>query len=871
MTITARQLVTWFFLACFYVLAAKIGLSLAFEQANTSPVWPPTGIAIAALLYLGGSCWPGIWLGAFLANFMTGLPFSTASLIATGNSFEALVAYWLLVKLASRFPFYSVVSVAKFGLIVCVATTVSATVGVSSLFFGDFIKYENLLLLWTTWWLGDLVGAIVVTPFLIIWAEYHQFKLPSLKLVDFVGFIITLGCVIFIFSHWFSAGREHYPMAFVFFPIAIWLGYRFSQYGATLFIVLISGLAIYATLNGLGPFVRNSQNESLLLLQCFMGVLTLASLTVVASMDESKSANLKLAENQIKLNHLIERQSSDLEIAADEIKLAESVFNETLESIMITDKDALILRVNPAFSRTTGYTSSEVIGKNPKILKSGYHNSRYYQAFWQSLNKEKCWQGEVWDKRKNGEIFPAQLTVIAVVNKQGDIFQYIGIFTDLSEKKLTDEKIYQLAHFDPVSGLQNRISFRTQLEQAIAHAERQGSQMALLYLDLDNFKLINDATGHPIGDCLLKEVAERIRSTVRQEDSVANLGGDEFVILVMDIHSCQDASLVARKILDNISQPIFLQDNEVVVTASIGISSYPLDGKDADTLLMNADAAMHIAKRNGRNMIEFFTSEMGVKAQDQLLLENDMRKALENDEFILHYQPQVNVGDEKVIGCEALIRWQHPTRGLLSPADFIYIAEESGIIRELGQGVLREACLQQVRWKNQGLIELRMAINISSRQFFSQDLVTQVAEVMQSTGINSSNLELELTESTIMENVEENIRVLQQLHQMGVQLAVDDFGTGYSSMAYLKRFPIDKLKIDRSFVNDIATDPDDAAIVKATTTLGHSLHINVIAEGVETKAQLDFLKSIDCDEIQGYYYSKPLAVIEFEKFINGLI
>ncbi|MCW8878295.1 MAG: EAL domain-containing protein [Kangiellaceae bacterium] len=852
-----------------YYLAAVFGLSLAFEQANTSPVWPPTGIALSALLLRGIHLWPGVALGAFLVNVQTDVSFLSSALIAIGNTLEAVVGWWLLSKFSSRYPFDTISNVAKFALIITIATTVSATVGVTTLYLSNTIDANAYPLLWTTWWLGDLVGGIVVTPFLLTWLR-DDFSLWK-KLFSqepIYLFIIGFFSISVSFTDWFSFSGHNYPVAFIYLPVSIWIGYRLGHLGSTFFIIVLSGFAIYATLDGLGPFVRTSENESLLLLQGFMGVMMISTLALVASIEESKKANQKLADNEETLRQIVSQQTGDLETAAKQLKLAENVFRESDQAIVIADKEHKILRINPSFTKITGFSQDEVISRPIDILKSFKHSEEFYRNIRNQLLERGNWQGEIWEKKKNGEIYPTWQTVSAVRNSQHQVIQFISIFSDISEQKTAEEKIYHLAHYDVVTGLRNRTAFHDQLEKAIAYADRSRHQLAILYLDLDNFKLINDASGHPVGDQLLKHVADRMQESIREEDTVARLGGDEFVILLVELSAVNDAAMVADKILKEIAKPILLENTEVVVTGSIGISTYPIDGADADTLLKNADSAMYRAKAKGKNNNQFFTAEMNALAQERLALENDMRKALENNEFVLHFQPQFDINTKDIIGCEALVRWQHPERGLIQPNQFIPIAEESGLIKPLGHLVLLQACQARRRWSELGIPNFRVAVNISCRQFLSQQLITDIQDVLSYCQTSAELLELELTESTIMENVEENIKTLQKLHDMGIILSVDDFGTGYSSMAYLKRFPIDKLKIDRSFVRDIATDPDDAAIVEATTLLAHSLNLTVIAEGVEAVEQLDFLKQVGCDEVQGFYFSKPLQNDEFVRFVN---
>jgi len=865
---TSKKLFRWLIIAFAYLIMAKLGQSIAFEQTNTYPVWPPTGLAIAALFYFGLSTWPAVFMGAFIVNITAGIPLVAAITIGIGNTLEAIIACWLLTRYVGNSLFNSVVNVTKFSITIFFATMVSASIGASILFFSDSTYLAFYPLAWSSWWLSDLVSGLIITPFLLIWIKVNKDVLKTFFKIDGLLWLITAASILVVFSDLFVIGTEHYPFAFIYLPITLWAGYRFGHFGATLYLIIISVFAIHGTSNGFGPFIRVSEVETVLLLQSFIVVMMLATLIITASIEEKKLANKQLAKSQQTLKQLVAQQSGDLQTAADELKLAEIVFKESIVPIIIADTDALILRVNPAFTRVTGYTHEEVVGKNPRLLQSGKHDEVFYKSLWKSITDNGCWQGEVWDRRKNGEVYPSWLTMAAVRDEQFKIAQYICIFDDISAKKVDEDRIFKLAHFDLVSGLHNRASFHEQLELAINYAERQKHNLSLLYLDLDNFKLINDASGHLIGDLLLKHVAQRLKHIVRDEDSIARIGGDEFVVLVMGTNNSKNVAGIADKILKEIAKPILLGNTEVVVTSSIGISTYPADGTDADSLLRNADVAMYRAKDSGRNIYQFFTAEMNDQAEDRLLLENDMRKGIHANEFILHYQPQVDLASDKIVGCEALVRWDHPTRGRLPPNLFIPIAEECGLIKELGLWVMEEACSQQVKWSKQGLPKLKMAINISSRQFLSQDLTHQIEDVIKLTGIEPCYLELELTEGSIMENVEENIQVLQHLNSMGVLLSIDDFGTGYSSMAYLKRFPINKLKIDQSFVTDLATDTDDAAIVQAINVLGHSLHLTVIAEGVETKEQLDFLNLIGCDEIQGYYFSKPVSAEAFEKILS---
>jgi diguanylate cyclase (GGDEF)-like protein len=447
---------------------------------------------------------------------------------------------------------------------------------------------------------------------------------------------------------------------------------------------------------------------------------------------------------------------------------------------------------------------------------------------------------------------------------QGGRYAGMGTGYDLMRTitERTQANLYSLAHIDALTGLPNRLLFLDRLNQTMVQAHRNERLVAVMLLDLDRFKAINDTLGHTMGDLLLKSVAERLATCVREDDTVARLGGDEFTVLLPEIRYIQDAAAVAQKILDALAQPFFLDGHEVFIGASIGISLYPFDD-ELSALLRNADTAMYVSKQHGGNTYQFYTAEMSTASLRRLSLEGALRRALERGEFVLHYQPQIDLARGEIVGAEALVRWQHPDLGLLGPMEFIPLAEENGLIIPLGEWVLRAACAQNRAWQNAGLPPIRVAVNLSVRQFHQKNLADIVARILGQTGLDAHRLELEITESCLMQNTQTTVTLLTELNRLGVRISIDDFGTGYSSLAYLKRFPIDTLKIDRSFVCDIDTDPNDAAIVKAIIALAQSLEMHVIAEGVETQNQLDFLRTYQCNEIQGYLISRPLPAGDF--------
>lgn len=1015
-------------LSVIYFLAAKLGLTFAFAQANVSPIWPPTGLAIAAVLFFGYQIWPAIFFAALAINLATSTPLIAATGIATGNTLEAVVGGFLILKFIGHYPFDSIKTTLTFSALILLATTISATLGVVSLLLTSVIDTQQMVLLWSTWWFGDAAGGLVFTPLLLTLLRKPRFVLNKTRGYELAALLACIALsTVMVFNPTFSGINGHHTFAFFLIPTIVWAALRFYQHGATAVIVFYSLAATYCTIQGVGPFVVADTNASLLLLQGFIAIMVVTVLTLSASVDETKRIEAQLHQTQNNLRQLVTERTQALndthkalnkaadhrkatdesmrkllqasalpsneqylhniskelakiyhtqyafigvfsnsqktsirtlsvfsgdqhidnfcyelyqtpcqdvldlkmefieqdvaqlypndqllvqmniesyfgtpiiapdnqilgiivvmdtkpmqvdnwvapilslianrvsfeierDIANQELKLAASVFKETAEAIIICDAKRRIVRVNPAFSQITGYSAKETIGQTPSLFISGKHPQIFYESFWQAIDQTGSWQGEMWDKRKNGEIFPVWQTITAVCDQQGQVKQYISVFNDITSQKHAEEQIYHLAHFDILTGLPNRSLFIEQLQLAMEKAQREQQSLALLFMDLDHFKLINDSADHCAGDILLTQVAERLRKFVNDKVIISRLGGDEFTILIKNVEDDHQIKTLAQKILTQMSTPFKLDAIEVMVSASIGYCSYPKDAESAYELLKNADIAMYKAKEAGSKKYQRYHPQMNGKAQQRLQIEQELRIAIKEEQFVLHYQPQVQLSSHQVIGCEALVRWDHPQKGLLGPAYFIDIAEQSGLIVPLGNWILEAACLQFIRWQQQGINLAHVAVNLSARQFINHDLEKAVIRVLDKTGMNPSQLELELTESMLMENVEQTIDTMNRLKTMGIQLSIDDFGTGYSSMAYLKHFPIDKLKIDKSFINGLPNTSQDAAIVNSTISLAHGLGLTVIAEGVETAQQLNYLKAHACEEIQGYYFSIP--------------
>jgi len=560
--------------------------------------------------------------------------------------------------------------------------------------------------------------------------------------------------------------------------------------------------------------------------------------------------------------HDTNKSLKETELYAKALKLSTN-------AILITDSQNNIITVNSAFTRLTGYSEKELIGKNPRILSSSHTPIKIYKEMWQTLNETGHWQGELFDKRKDGSIYPKWLSITTIKNNKGEILNYIGIFTDTTKQKNAEEKIQHLVTHDNLTGLYNRFSLEERLQQSISHASQSNEKIAVLFINMDRFKQINDSAGYKAGNNVLQQIAKRLELITRSDnDIIARIGGDEFIVVLNNLKNPTEAALIATTILHILEQPYsYKQYNNLHSSPSIGISIFPDDAKDFDTLFKNTNLAMNHSKELENNNYHFFTDAMNKEAEESTMLEHDLRSAIQNNQLILYYEPQIKSDSNTVIGLEALIRWKHPSLGYISPEKFIPIAEISGQIIKIGEWVLNQSCKQLVDWNKQKITNIRIAINVSVHQLHSDKFIHAVKTHLNKYHLKPEQLDFEITETVAMSNPENTIKQLQSLRDLGVELSIDDFGTGYSSLAYLKLLPIHTLKLDRAFIKNLEFDENDQVICSASISLAHSLGLSVVGEGIETEKQKDFLISKGCDYLQGYLFSRPLPSKEATAYL----
>ena len=829
-----------------YALLVYVG-DLYFEDgAIIAHFEPASGLALASLLIGGKRYAWSLLLGAILVNAIYIHSFWASVVIASGDTLQALFGAWLLtrdvkfnLRLQSLRDYMQLILLGG-----CAAVFMGAlTVNTVLLFFGR-LPLENYFDSLILWWMSHTLGVILIAPLITVWWwENDRWREARQKweAIFLIGLMILCDQIIFLDFLHESIG----PLAkgFWMFLLITCVAMRLGTRGTVIALVVVAVQAMLGAMQGTGYFADDLAKTHLLNYWFYILILSITGMALATYFAEHK------------------RIESDLRIDA--------VAFEAQEAIVITDAASAILRINKAFTKNTGYTEEEALGQKINMLKSGRHDAAFYAAMWESILNAGSWQGEIWNRRKNGEIYPNWLSITAVKGSDNLVTHYVGTQVDITERKAAEQEIQQLAFYDPLTNLPNRRLLQERLKYGIDVERRYGKKLALLMLDLDRFKVINDSFGHQAGDELLQQVALRITTRLRDVDMVARLGGDEFVVLLEDIAQSKDAARVAEEIITDLTKPFSLtQSDNVQIGASIGISLYPQHGDSLELLMDHADAALYKAKDAGRGCFAYYSEDLTRAARERIALETRLRRGIEQQELRVFYQPQVDIASGGIVGAEALVRWQDPLEGLVPPPRFIPIAEETGLIVEIGEWVLRETCRQGRQWLDVGLPPLTLAVNVSPTNFVVATFVLWW-QVLGETGFPPSQLELEITESGLMENQDNATAILNSLRAQGVRLAIDDFGTGYSSLAYLKHFPLDVLKIDKSFIDDIPHNKDDMEIAATIVAMGHTLGFKVMAEGVETPEQLAFLRKNSCDIYQGFIKSRPLPAEEFAELLRN--
>jgi diguanylate cyclase (GGDEF)-like protein/PAS domain S-box-containing protein len=870
--VSLRQTLLYALLVGFaFYLGCKLGLALATPTDKIATFFPANAIVLAALLLTDQRRWWAYLLVMVLADIAISMEYGLLAhrvvLFSIANLLEALVAaVSLRYLLASPIKFEQISEMLRFFLVVFVSGSFAACVASAVTFFeAPELSYWSF---WRAWFLSDTIGLLIVTPLIILGFQAGLSWLKSVKFNRTLEALVLALCL-FIVSY-YALGAEagvtdNFPaLLYAPLPFLLWAAIRFNHIGVHLAILVITIFSVGTAANGLGPFTSSSPIENVLSVQFYL-IATAVPIMLLSAVLSQHRLTVQEKNNAIEEK---DKRAAGLVIANKELSIAATVF-ESQEGMMVTDASTVIIRVNRAFTHITGYSAEDAVGQTPRLLSSGMQSKMFYATMWDSINSTGMWEGEILNRRKNGEVYPEYLYITAVKNAEGIVTNYVASRTDITSSKSASDEIERLYSIDLLTELPNRRLFLDRLKQALAISAHSGRRGAVLFLDLDKFKNINDTQGHNVGDLLLQHVAKRLTACLREGDTVSRFGGDEFVVLLENLseHAIEAATQtkdIAKKISRSLNQAYQLDEHSCFNSASIGATLFIGHELMAEELLKQADIAMYQSKVQGGNTLRFFDQMMQEAITARVDLEYELREAIEQHQFQLHYQMQVDRTGQP-IGAEALIRWQHPERGMLPPQYFIPLAEDIGLILPLGQWVLDTACAQLKTWQQSPLTsDIVLSVNVSAKQLHQVDFVQQVLATVQRHGTKQARLKLELTESMLLDNINGIIAKMNALNKTGIHFALDDFGTGYSSLQYLKKLPLKQLKIDQSFVRDIATDSSDRKIVRTIITMASSLGIDVIAEGVETAEQRRFLLDSGCLQYQGYLFNKPNTIEEFE-------
>ncbi|MES2578915.1 MAG: EAL domain-containing protein [Pseudomonadota bacterium] len=839
-----------------YFVAAKLGLMVPYKESIITPIWLPTGIAAGAIMRWGNLSLPAIFSAATFIELSLGVPFITSLAVACTNT----LAPFVTASLLNQFQFNrSLTRQRDIALIITASALgmlISATGGTFSLYNSGLISAGNLQRTWSFWWVGDTVGALLALP-LILNIHKASMRINAKQAYQFVAWLIIFAlCELMLAALVPSLNRKFMLSLFLILPVLIWASMNFGIVGGSFVVITLSGIAVWSTSQGYGAFYSAYIDQGLFTLWMFM--ITLVVMMLLISVLQSER---NLAENALRNND----------------KQLRAVINGALDGIVTIDEKGALIEFNPAAERIFGYTKQQVIGKSlaevmiPPALRQA-HNKKHHQFVLTGKKNMFDRRIELSAMRADGTEFPVELTLASLKNNGQTLVT--GFIRDISLQKKAQREIENFAYYDALTGLPNRRLLIDRFQHAAVTSKRAKTFCALIFIDLDHFKLLNDTKGHDVGDRLLIEVANRIQQTIREGDTVARLSGDEFIIIIENLDvdentAYMQANEVAQKLLLELNRGYQLEMFEFNTTASLGLTLFNSDEFRFEDHLRHADTAMYQSKAAGRNTYRFYDQITQDNLQRSLTIESSLHEALKENEFYIHYQSMVDV-NQHIIAAEVLLRWDHPKLGIINPAEFIPIAEKNNQIIKIGYWVLLQACRQLKKWENSPkLSKIRLSVNISAKQFLYIHFIQELQDIITHTGINPDFLKLELTETAVIDNIDDVINKMNILKEIGVRIALDDFGMGNSSLVYLKKLPVTQIKIDQSFVGDVLTDSNDAAIIQMILAIGKTIQCNIVAEGVEQLEQFEILKKFGCDFFQGYYFSKPIDPAEFEKMVEA--